>query len=66
MSVVVNPDLFAAILAATVRAERFFLRAQFEADSQDEVQRAIEGRRHALGLRAIVEKWGQSPQGNRT
>lgn len=49
-----NPDVLADILETTVRAERLFLRAQFDADSKEEIEWAQNGLRHARGLKKIV------------
>jgi hypothetical protein len=52
-----NPDLMADIAEIAVRAERLFLRCQFDAESPQEVEWAQSGLRHARGLGKVVTEF---------
>jgi hypothetical protein len=49
-----NPELLADIAEIAVRAERLFLKCQFDADGDAETEWAKTGLRHARGLKAVV------------
>ena len=49
-----HPELLADIAEIAVRAERLFLRCQFDADGEAEIEWAKTGLRHARGLKAVV------------
>lgn len=52
-----DPARFADILHAAVIAERLFMRIQFDAETPEEIERALNARRQAIGLRKAIEEW---------
>ncbi len=56
-----NADLMAEIADLALRAERMFLRCQFDADTPAEIEWAEAGKRHARGLSKIVRELPARP-----
>jgi hypothetical protein len=56
MPMKLNPELMGEIAGMAIRAERFFLRCQFDAECKAEADWAEAGRRHAKGILKIVEE----------